>query len=143
MHMRTMQITDYDQVATLFRETEGVTFREADSYEATAQYLARNPGLSFVALQDEEIIACVMSGHDGRRGYLQHLIVKPAYRRHGIAKTLVSKVLTALRQHHIYKTHCFAFCSNTTAQDFWISEGWELREDVLMYSYNTSGHPNI
>ena len=106
MHMRTMLITDYDQISTLFSETEGVTFREADSYEATAQYLARNPGLSFVALQDEEIVACVMSGHDGRRGYLQHLIVKPAYRRHGIAKTLVSKVLTALKQHHIYKTHC-------------------------------------
>lgn len=65
-------------VFDLFRKTPGVTFRQADSKEAAKRYLERNPGLSFAAVADNEIIGCVMCGHDGPRGYLQHLVVKPA-----------------------------------------------------------------
>ena len=65
-----MTIADYDQIINLFRETPGVTARDADSCSATETYLQRNPGLSFVAMAGSKVIGCVMCGHDGRRGYL-------------------------------------------------------------------------
>ncbi|MGH8017201.1 MAG: GNAT family N-acetyltransferase [Opitutaceae bacterium] len=61
-----------------------------------SRYLRRNPGLSFVAEVDGQIVGYAMAGDDGRRGYLQHVAVDVAYRRRGIAQTLISRCLAAL-----------------------------------------------
>ena len=74
--LRTMTPADYDAVLALMQNTPGISLRDADSREATERYLVRNPGLSFVAEAEGRLIACVMCGHDGRRGYLQHLLVQ-------------------------------------------------------------------
>ena len=69
MHtIRTMTPSDYAAVLALMQDTPGISLREADSREATERYLARNPGLSFVAEREGRLIGCVMCGHDGRRG---------------------------------------------------------------------------
>jgi hypothetical protein len=64
-----MTIADYDDVLSLLRALPGIAIRGADSREATERYLARNPGLSFVARCARRLVGCVMCGHDGRRGY--------------------------------------------------------------------------
>jgi N-acetylglutamate synthase len=79
-----MTMADYDDVLSLLRATPGVAIREADSRKATERYLIRNPQLSFVARIATRLVGCVMCGHDGRRGYLQHLVVDPSYQRRGI-----------------------------------------------------------
>ena len=91
MHIREMVIEDYDHVLDLMKRTPGVTLRVADSADATKRYLERNPGLSFIARRGFQLIGCAMAGHDGRRGYLQHVIVAPEYRGQGIGKQLVSR----------------------------------------------------
>jgi len=88
-----MTMADYDAVIELMKATPGVSFRDADSRDATARYLERNPGLSFVAEKGDRLVGCVMCGHDGRRGYLQHLAVLPEHRRQGIASALVERCL--------------------------------------------------
>jgi ribosomal protein S18 acetylase RimI-like enzyme len=138
-----MQISDYPKVVSLFKDIDGMTFREADSLEATQRYLERNPDLSFVAIEDTQIVGFIMAGHDGRRGYLQHLFVLPAYRGRGIAKSLVDTSLHALSEIGIYKSHLFAMRNNTLANDFWSSQACEYRDEVCMYSFNTSDDPNI
>ena len=75
--IRPMHISDYDALIQLMQATPGISLRDADSREATERYLARNPDLSFIAEQDGQLIGYVMCRHDGRRGYLQHLIVLP------------------------------------------------------------------
>lgn len=132
--IRPMHITDYDHVIALMRATPGVSIRDADSREATERYLARNPDLSFVAEHNGQLIGCVLCGHDGRRGYLQHLIVLPEYRRQGIANALVSSCLSQLAQIGIHKTHIDVFRTNELAQNYWESQGWQLRTDILRYS---------
>ena len=77
----------------MFKQTPGITVREADSKYAIKNYLLRNPKLNFIAQEDDVIIACVMCGHDGRRGYLQHLVVQPKFRKKGIGKILFSQCI--------------------------------------------------
>ena len=141
--IREMTIEDYEDVIVMFRETLGITVRDADSREATAAYLNRNPGLSFVAVVDKKIIGCVMSGHDGRRGYLQHMIVRPEFRKQGIGKDLYSACLSALQAIGIYKTHLFVQKTNVAAEEFWKRQGWVFRDEVLMFSFNASPNENI
>jgi ribosomal protein S18 acetylase RimI-like enzyme len=143
MHtIRPMQLTDYDAVMALMRQTPGVSIRDADSLEATRRYLDRNPGLSFVAQIDDVLVGCIMSGHDGRRGYLQHLLVLPAYRKQGIAAALVEHCLAALALAGIVKSHVDVLISNLPAQAYWQRQGWTRRDDTERYSLIRGGGAN-
>lgn len=140
--IRAMTLDDYDTVIELMRATPGISLRDADSRESTARYLARNPGMSFVAEIGGVLCGCVMSGHDGRRGYLQHLLVLPEYRRQGIAKALVGRCLTSLEAAGIHKCHLDVFKSNLAAARYWQSQGWQLRSDIDRYSFTRAGNDN-
>ena len=140
--IRTMQLTDYDAVMALMRQTPGVSLRDADSREATQRYLDRNPGLSFVAQVDGAIVGCIMSGHDGRRGYLQHLLVVPACRKQGIASDLVRHCVAALAALGIAKSHVDVLITNAAAQAYWERAGWTRRDDIHRYSLVSAGGAN-
>lgn len=140
--LRPMTLDDYDAVLALMQRTPGISIRDADSREATERYLARNPGLSFLAADGEIICGCLMAGHDGRRGYLQHLIVLPEYRRQGIAGALVEQCLRELDALGIHKSHVDVLKTNALAAAYWAAQGWTLREDIDRYSVIASGSAN-
>ena len=143
MHaIRSMRLADFDAVIELMQQTPGISIRDADSRPSTARYLERNPGLSFVCEADRQLVGCVMSGHDGRRGYLQHLLVLPAYRHQGIATALVEHCLSELERLGIRKCHIDVFKSNALASAYWESQGWTLRTDIHRYSLVRSGDEN-
>lgn len=142
MNYRIMEGSDYDGLLALWKESDGVRIRDADSREGVELYLARNPELSFVAELDGEIIGTIMSGHDGRRGIIQHLAVKGGYRRQGIAVELVSLCAHALEQNGILKSYIHILNDNTQAMEFWSNRGWEKRDDFATYSFISDGSEN-
>jgi ribosomal protein S18 acetylase RimI-like enzyme len=137
-----MTMADYDGVLGLMSKTPGISLRDADSHESTARYLQRNPHMSFVAEVDGVLCGCIMSGHDGRRGYLQHLVVLPDYRRQGLASALVERCLSSLEAEGILKCHLDVFKTNEIAAHYWQSQGWQLRRDIDRYSFIRSGNDN-
>ena len=141
--IRPMTIDDYDDVIALMKRTPGITLREADSRESTASYLLRNPALSFIAIIDGITVGCVMSGHDGRRGYLLHLVVLPEHQRKGLANGLVETCLAALEDLGIKKSHIDVLIENQTGIAYWESQGWKLRTDIKRYSLVRSGGKNV
>lgn len=142
-NIREMEISDYPVVIKLWSETESMSLREADSRENIAAYLNRNPGLSFVAVDENVIIGAVLVGTDGRRGYLQHLAVSAGRRGQGIGQQLISAAVGALSQQGIAKTHLFVANENSAAQAFYQKLGWFAREEVRMFSFNASDSSNI
>jgi N-acetylglutamate synthase len=143
MKYKKFTIDNYSQFRRLLEDTEGVSNREADSYEGIERYLLRNPGFSFSAFEGNSMVACVLCGHDGRRGYLQHVMVKPDYRRKGIASELIKRCLDELAKIGIMKTHIDVFKKNDLANSYWQKNGWKLREDINRYSYNRSNNSNV
>jgi ribosomal protein S18 acetylase RimI-like enzyme len=140
--IRVMTMDDYDAVLALMNDTPGISIRDADSREATARYLQRNPGMSFVAQADGKLIGCVMCGHDGRRGYLQHLLVLPEFRRQGIAHSLVQRCLSSLEALGIGKCHLDVLKTNDAAARYWQGQGWQRREDIDRFSFTRPGNEN-
>ena len=60
----------YEEVITLWKETEGIGLSDADYKKSIQFYLERNPNMSFIAKDKEDtILGAVLGGHDGRRGY--------------------------------------------------------------------------
>ncbi|MBT2785531.1 MULTISPECIES: GNAT family N-acetyltransferase [unclassified Halomonas] len=143
MHYRTMTIKDYEAAIALWGESEGVRLRDADSREGIEKYLLRNPGLSFVAEAEGKLVGTIMAGHDGKRGYVQHLSVADSHRRMGIATELVNLCLEALKSEDILKSHLMILPENKAAQKFWASQGWAYRSDILLYSFVNGDNHNV
>lgn len=141
--IREMDIADYDDVIKLWGQTEGMSIRDADSKESINNYLIRNPNLSFVAVSANEIVGAVLVGTDGRRGYLQHLAVCSNFRGKNLGRELVSQAINALANVGVPKTHLFVYNENVNAQQFYEKLGWFPRDEVRMYSYNSSSNNNV
>src|SRR5262249_51053922 len=76
--------SDLDAAIELWAGSDGVGLNESDSRDALLRFLARNPGLSAVAVDAAQLVGAILCGHDGRRGAIHHLVVAPGYRRRGI-----------------------------------------------------------
>lgn len=132
-----MRLEDHADFIDMMARTPGVVLRTADGFAATERYLERNPGMSFVARLDGEpgIVGCAMSGHDGRRGYLQHVMVDPEHRHLGLGKSLVEHCLAALLEAGIEKVHLDTLADNHQAHRFWEHLGWSNRNaEIVRFS---------
>lgn len=118
----------------LWSETPGVRLNDTDTTEGLTRFLDRNPGLSFAVMDEGQLVGTLLCGHDGRRGYLQHMAVADAYRRLGLGRQLVESCLAALKEIDIHKCHVFVVRDNPFAGLFWERLGWVERDDVHIYS---------
>jgi ribosomal protein S18 acetylase RimI-like enzyme len=130
--LRAMTPADYHAVLALWRASEGIGLNESDTREAIAAYLMRNPGFSLVTEIEGVIVGALLSGHDGRRGYLHHLAVASPHRRRGLGRALVDESLARLHAQGIAKCNIFLFANNAAGRAFWLREGWTPREDLVL-----------
>ena len=139
VELRELIIEDYDAVMDIWDKSGAVGLSDADSREGIKRFLKRNPGLSYVAMDDDEIIAAALCGHDGRRGYIHHLAVKEENRRQGLGRSLVGRCMYALMRIGISKCHLFVFGDNQNAIEFWNKVGWSERVELMMMSQQLVG----
>ena len=120
MEIRNMTINDYDEVYNLWINTPGMGLNNIDdSRDGIERYLKRNPE------------TCLLSGHDGRRGYIHHTAVAVTERRQGIGKALLNRVLNALEKEGINKVALVAFSKNEIGNRFWEKNGFIVRDDLV------------
>ena len=102
--IRPMIIEDYDDVYRLWTLTKGMGLNNLDDTKTGINiFLQRNPNTCFVATFHNEIIGTIISGHDGRRGYIYHTAVSEKFRKKGIGQKLVTSSLSALKTEGINK----------------------------------------
>ena len=141
--IRVMTIEDYDQVYALWKKIKGFGIRSIDdSREGVARFLKRNPSTSVVAEEDGKIVGSILCGHDGRRGWLYHVCVDEACRRHGIGRAMVVFAMKALQKEEINKVSLIAFTRNDIGNAFWNTIGWTERLDLNYYDF-TLNEENI
>lgn len=126
--IRRMTITDYEGIFALWKNTEGMGLRSLDdSVQGISAFLKRNPTTNFVALDNDEIIGAILCGHDGRRGYIYHTVVKENCRRRGIATELIESAVSALQKEGITRVCLNVMETNVIGKSFWESRGWEKK----------------
>ncbi len=135
--IREMTIHDYDEMIELWRNMEGLAISNADTRANIEFYLTRNEGLSFVYEAEGRIAATILCGHDGRRGFIYHVAVDPAFRKQNIGQRLVELSLSKLREAGIDKCHIFVLDDNEGGGRFWSRTGWEKRSGFAVYSRDT------
>ncbi len=136
MEIREMTISDYDEVAALWRSIRGFAIRSIDdSREGVEKFLGRNPHLSTIAREDDHVVGAILCGHDGRRATLYHVCVEEPYRKRGIGKAMVVRCMKALQEEGINKVALIAFTHNDVGNAFWKEIGWTEREDLNYYDF--------
>jgi ribosomal protein S18 acetylase RimI-like enzyme len=113
----------------IWQTSPGLSIDEEDSKEKMVLFLNRNPGLSFVATNPAgKIIGTIKGAQDGRRGYISHLAVMPAYRSGGIARALIDRTVHGLMEQGIGKCNLYVMDANPDALSFWKHIGWKVLE---------------
>ena len=134
--VRTMELTDYDEVFSLWKKIKGFAMRSIDdSRSGVERFLRRNPTSSVVAVEDGKIVGAILCGHDGRRGCMYHVCVDPQYRLRGIGKEMVVFAMQALQKEDISKISLIAFSQNDIGNAFWNKIGWTKRDDLNYYDF--------
>ncbi|MBO5177285.1 MAG: GNAT family N-acetyltransferase [Lachnospiraceae bacterium] len=137
VNIRVMTIEDYDGIYDLWINTPGMGLNSTDdNREGIEKYIKRNPTSCFVAEDNDKIVGVIIAGHDGRRGYIYHTAVLPAYRKQEIAKRLVDSVMSALDAEGINKVALVVFKKNELGNGFWENIGFINRDDLVYRNKN-------
>ena len=83
-----MRTSDYEQAVQLWQSLPGIGLSSADEKDNICDFLLKNPGTCFVALNEGNLIGTILGGSDGRRGYIHHLAVQQSEQNKGIARNL-------------------------------------------------------
>jgi len=85
-----------------------------------------------VGLEEEQLIAAVMVGFDGHRGWVYYVTVDPDARRQGNGRTIMAHAETWLKRHGCLKIQLMIRHENTDVQAFYRALGYaEQRVDVV------------
>lgn len=142
--IRLMTIDDYEELFTMWQATSNMGLRSLDdSKEGICRFLNRNPNTNFVAYEDEKLVGAILSGHDGRRGYIYHTVVLPEYRRRGIASNLVNAAVEALQKEGITRVCLNVMETNAEGKQFWLNKGWEKKDFLGFYSKAITDKENL
>jgi ribosomal protein S18 acetylase RimI-like enzyme len=135
--IRTFLSSDYAAARALWERTPGMGLSSADEPAAIDRFLARNPGLCFVAEIGGRLIGTILCGHDGRRGLIHHLVVASDQRTKGLGRRLLATGLQALRQAGIEKTYLLVMNGNTDGLAFWRAVQAQERLELRFFSMPT------
>ena len=132
MTIRLMQLEDYETVYALWLSCQGMGLNTVDdTRDGISRFLKRNPNTCFVAEEGGQLLGAILVGNDGRRGYIYHTAVSPAFQRRGLGTALVQRAMAALEAEGIAKVALVVFGRNQLGNAFWEKVGFTVREDLV------------
>ena len=129
--IRQFQETDLDDVIALWETcdlTRPWNSPEIDIFRKVAQ----KDGLFLLAVKDEQLIATVMGGYDGHRGWVNYLAVHPHDQRNGVATALLQQLEKRLVALGCPKFQLLIRKDNIDVQSFYEQLGYEEIEVVCL-----------
>ena len=130
MKIRPFEPSDEAAVITVW-DTCGLLRPWNDPHKDIARKLAISPKHFLVGVDDDgTIIATVMVGYDGHRGWLYYLGVLPKLQKRGFGRAIVEEAERILRELGCPKINLQVRTSNTQVIDFYRSIGFV--EDAVM-----------
>lgn len=131
MKVRTFEPTDTDEVIALWQACE-LLRPWNDPVLDVQRKLKVNDSLFLVGLSAGNIVASVMGGYDGHRGWMNYLAVAPGHQRKGYATRLVSSLEARLLAVGCPKINLQIRTDNVSVQAFYKKLGFSVDDAVSM-----------
>jgi ribosomal protein S18 acetylase RimI-like enzyme len=91
-----------------------------------------NPEWFLVGLANGQVVATVMAGYEGHRGWLNYLAVAPEFQRRGLAREIVAEAEGLLRKAGCPKINLQIRTSNQAVIEFYRRLGYSVDDVVNM-----------
>jgi ribosomal protein S18 acetylase RimI-like enzyme len=129
MIVRPFQPQDEEAVVSLWKRC-GLTRPSNDPHQDIERKLGVRPDLFLVGVLDGTIVACVMAGYEGHRGWLNYLAVDPAHQRDGLGRAIVAEAEARLLASGCPKVNLQVRTANRAAIEFYERIGYSV-DDVV------------
>lgn len=100
--------------------------------KVVARKLRTQRDLFLVGCLDQRLVATVLAGYDGYRGWVYHLAVASDLRRRGLGRRMMEAAETELRELGCPKINLQVRSSNQTVIDFYEKLGYDVEQRVSM-----------
>ena len=125
MTIRPFRPADEFAVVALWRACD-LLRPQNDPHKDIARKLRVNPEWFLVGERDGQIVAAVMAGYEGHRGWINYLAVAPAHRRGGLGRALMAEAERVLRAAGCPKINLQVRLENKTAIAFYERLGFAV-----------------
>ena len=125
MHIRPFRMEDQQAVIRLWDQC-GLVVPQNDPAADIACKLKMQPELFLVGLLDRDVVATVMAGYEGHRGWINYLAVAPRLRRRGIGRRMMEAVEDKLRSTGCPKINLQVREFNNEVIDFYRRLGYSV-----------------
>lgn len=129
--------TDTESVVALWRDC-GLTVPWNDPRADIAIKMTVQPELFLTGLRDGRVVATVMAGFDGHRGWINYLAVATGLRKRGYGRRMVAAAERALRERGCPKLNLQVRTSNRAVLDFYRRIGF-VEDDVASLGKRLDG----
>jgi ribosomal protein S18 acetylase RimI-like enzyme len=129
MRIRVFRTEDEPAVVRLWEEC-GLTRPWNDPHADIARKLTEQPELFLVGTLGEEVVATVMVGYDGHRGWVYYLAVSPGHRRRACGRMLMREAERLLIERGCPKLNLMVRSSNAGVIEFYRKLGYS-QDDVI------------
>jgi ribosomal protein S18 acetylase RimI-like enzyme len=100
---------------------------------ADAALALRHAGSTILAARREaKLVATVMVGHDGHRGWVYYLAVAPAFRRQGVGTMLMRSAEQWCRARGVPKLQLMVRSENVEVASFYAALGYDKSDVVVL-----------
>ncbi|WP_411746275.1 GNAT family acetyltransferase [Reinekea sp.] len=123
LEIRQFEECDRKAVIDLWQECS-LTTQQNNPNKDINRKMKVNPELFLVGCVKGELVATVMGGYEGHRGWINYLAVKPAMQRQGLAKQLMQFVEEKIAQLGCPKINLQVRSSNSAVIDFYAALGY-------------------
>jgi ribosomal protein S18 acetylase RimI-like enzyme len=131
MEIRSFRPEDESAIVALWEQCDLVRPWN-NPHQDIARKLRVQPELFLVGTVEDKIIASVMAGYEGHRGWINYLAVAPRHQRQGHARALVTEVERRLRQSGCPKINLQVRTSNQVVVEFYRRLGYSADDVVSM-----------
>jgi ribosomal protein S18 acetylase RimI-like enzyme len=90
------------------------------------------PELFLVGILDGQLIASVMAGYEGHRGWINYLAVAPTLQRNGYGRQIMEHAEQLLRERGCPKINLLVRSTNRAVTEFYRSLGYSVDDVVSM-----------
>lgn len=123
--------SDQNEVVRLWERCELVR-PSNDPHKDIQRKLRVRPDLFLVGVEEGHIVASVMAGYEGHRGWLNYVAVDPDHRREGRARSIVAAAEQRLRAEGCAKINLQVRSANVGAIEFYRRIGYSIDDVVSM-----------
>jgi len=129
MEIRPFEASDEAAVVALWQTCELVRPWN-DPHRDIERKLKVRPDLFLVGVIDGTVVASVIAGYEGHRGWLNYLAVDPRHQRQGLGREMVVEAERRLRESGCPKVNLQVRAGNQAAIEFYRKLGYSV-DDVV------------